>query len=99
MKRKITVAVEKSLLDRARAVAAKRGISLGDLVRGQLENVVRTELKQRVACDAEYQQAKARALALMASGFHLGGRGIRDRDALHDRAGLRTARTRRGSAR
>jgi hypothetical protein len=36
-----------------------------------------------------YEQAKAKALALLDSGLHLGGTGIEDRDALHDRQALR----------
>jgi hypothetical protein len=31
------------------------------------------------------EQAKARALAMMTTGFDLGGQGIGDRDALHER--------------
>lgn len=35
--------------------------------------------------DRQYLEAKQRAMALMESGFDLGGQGIRDRDALHER--------------
>jgi hypothetical protein len=32
-----------------------------------------------------YEQAKAKALAMISTGFALGGQGIENRDALHDR--------------
>jgi hypothetical protein len=43
------------------------------------------ERKYRVQVDREYAEASQRALALMATGFDLGGKGIADRDALHER--------------
>ncbi|HJZ96710.1 MAG TPA: DUF6364 family protein [Candidatus Solibacter sp.] len=80
-KQNITLSIEKSLLKKARAYAAGKGTSISAMLAGELSRIVARE-------DA-YQQAKARALARLRSPFHLGGTGIADRDALHDRANLR----------
>ncbi len=79
MRRKITLAIDRQLLKRARALAAQRGGSISGLA-AELEKLVREQ---------RYQQAKARALALLASGFHLGGGKMPSREELHDRQGLR----------
>ena len=82
MKRNITVAIDRDLLKRARALAAERGTSVSGLLA--------TELRKLVQDNDEYQRNKAKALALLASPpFRLGGKGIGDREALHDRQGLR----------
>lgn len=81
MKQNITLAIEERLLKRARAVAAKRGISVSAMLA--------EELRQIVDQATQYERAKKRALALLERGYHLGGAGIKDRAALHDRAGLR----------
>jgi hypothetical protein len=81
MKQNITVSIEARLLKRARVVAAERGISVSSLLANELRQIVERE--------AAYEQAKSKALALLAEPFRLGGRRIKDRAALHDRAGLR----------
>ena len=43
------------------------------------------ERKYQTQADREYAEASQRALSLMATGFDLGGKGIVDRDALHER--------------
>ena len=61
-----------------RARAAERGTSVSGLLATELEKFVRT--------DEDYQRAKAKALALLASPpFRLGGKGIGNREALHER--------------
>ena len=80
MKRKITLAIDRQLLKRARALAAQQDGSIGGLV-DVLEKLVKGE---------QYQHAKARALARLASGFHLGGGKMPTREELHDRQRLRT---------
>jgi len=72
VKRKITLAIDRELLKRARALASHRGGNISGLA-AELEKSVKEQ---------RYQQAKARALALMASGFHLGG-GKMPREELH----------------
>jgi len=82
MKQNITVAIDRRLLKRARAIAAERGTSVSGLLAAELEKLVRG--------DEEYQRAKSKALAFLASPpFRLGGKGIGNREALHDRQGLR----------
>ncbi len=76
-KQNVTVAIDKQLLKRARALAASRGASISSLLADGLRR-----LDEQVST---YEQAKARALALLDSGLHLGGAGIKDRDALHER--------------
>src|SRR5256885_13546798 len=64
-KHNITVAIEPSLLKRARAVAARRGRSVSALLAD--------ELRHLVADDAGYAAARKRALALLAAPLSLGG--------------------------
>lgn len=80
MKRKITLAIDRQLLKRARALAAQRGGNISGLA-AALEKLVNEE--------QGYHQARARALARLASGFHLGGGKMPNREELHDRQGLR----------
>ncbi|HEV3276149.1 MAG TPA: hypothetical protein VG860_04985 [Terriglobia bacterium] len=82
MKQNITLAIDRTLLKRARAVAAQRGTSISGLLATELQRLVQNE--------EEYQRARVRALAMLASPpFRLGGQGIGNREALHDRQGLR----------
>ncbi len=81
MKQNITLAIETPLLKRARAIAAQRGTSVSAMLA--------QELKRLVDRDAAYGQAKAKALAFLTKPFHLGGKGISCREALHDRQSLR----------
>jgi len=81
MKQNITLAIDRKLLKQARALAAQRGTSISGLLAAELEKLVNHE--------HEYQQARARALARLASGFHLGGGKMPSREELHDRQGLR----------
>ena len=68
MKRNITVAIDKALLKRVRAIAAQRGTTVGVLLAEELEKLVIQE--------AAYVRAKAKALAYLESPFHLGGRSL-----------------------
>ena len=81
MKQNITLAVDKSLLSRARAIAAQRGASVSALLAEELQKIVER--------DSVYEQAKQRALARLRSPFHLGGEKMADRESLHDRQKLR----------
>ena len=81
MKQNITLAVNKLLLKRARAIAAHRGTSTS----GWLSQ----ELGRLVSRQEAYEHARAKALAHLEKPFHLGGAGIPSREALHDRQGLR----------
>ncbi len=77
MKHNITLSVEQSLLKRARALAAQRGISISGLLAAELERLVNNA--------QEYERARARALARMESGYHLGGGKLPSREELHER--------------
>lgn len=63
------------VLDFARFLQAKQQQALGKT----------SETKAEGGEELTYKQAKARALTMMATGFGLGGQGIADRDALHER--------------
>jgi hypothetical protein len=79
-KRNITVAIEPGLLKRARAVAARRGLSVSALLA--------EELRELVAQDALYTAARKRALALFSTPLSLGGTPL-SRENLHERRRLR----------
>ena len=74
MKQNVTLRIDRNLFKRARALAAERGTSVSGLLAMELEKLVRG--------DEEYQRAKDKALALLASPpFRLGGKGIGKRAA------------------
>jgi hypothetical protein len=81
MKQNITLAIEQRLLKRARSFAAQQGTSVSAMLASELRRIVETH--------EEYAQAKSRALAQLDSPFQLGGRGILNREDLHDRHDLR----------
>ena len=79
-KRNITVAIDPGLLKKARAVAARRGLSVSALLAD--------ELRELVADDALYTAARKRALALFSAPLSLGGTPL-TREDLHERRRLR----------
>jgi len=79
-KSNITVAIEPSLLKKARAIAAGRGRSVSALLADHL--------RELVAEDVCYLSARKRALAMFSSPLPLGGAPLR-RDELHERRRLR----------
>lgn len=81
MKQNLTISVEKSLLRKARAIAAQRGSSISAMIAQELAAITNRE--------SEYEQARRRALARLATPFYLGGKGRASREALHDRQNLR----------
>lgn len=81
MKQNITLAIDQKLLRAARAVAAERGTSISAMLAD--------ELRAKVEQQERYEQARQLALAMLDKPWHLGGQGIGDREALHDRAALR----------
>ena len=81
MKQNITLALDKQVLKKARAFAARRGTSVSAMLADELGKIV--------AEQAQYEQAKVKALAQLSSPFRLGGAKVANRDALHDRQGLR----------
>lgn len=81
MKQNITLSLDNQLLKKARAFAAQRGTSVSAMLAD--------ELRRLVADEAAYEQAKVKALAHLSSPFRLGGAKAANREALHDRQGLR----------
>lgn len=76
MKQNITLALDKDIIQRLRMVAARRMTSVSNLLREELVALVDRAEK--------YDQAKAKALAFLDQGFHLGGKPAA-RDDLYDR--------------
>lgn len=81
MKQNITLSIDRRLLKQARVFAARRGISISQLLANDLQALTEQQ--------ASYEQAKHRALDLLKKKFRMGGKRVQDRDALHDRAVLR----------
>ncbi len=79
-KQNITVAIDPRLLKKARALAARRGLSVSA--------VLAEELRELVEADAGYQAARKRAIALLSMPLTLGGQPL-NREALHERSRLR----------
>lgn len=77
MKRNLTVQLDEEVVLKARVLAARRATSVSRLVAD--------EIRRLVTDDDRYRQAQRRALRQLERGFRLGGRGVPDRDALHDR--------------
>ena len=77
MKQNLTVSLDQQTVRKARILAARRETSISGLVAAQIEAMVSE--------DEAFEQAKARALALLDQGFHLGGQHRSDRTALHER--------------
>jgi hypothetical protein len=75
-KRNLTVQLDEETIRRAKVLAARRGTSISGLVARELEELV--------ARDARYEQARQRAVEIMAASVPRGGRTWR-RDELHER--------------
>jgi hypothetical protein len=73
----ITVKLDRRTLRMAKVLAARRNTSISRMLAQQIETLVGE--------DDAYEQARRRALALMESGFHLGGRIESSRDEWHER--------------
>jgi hypothetical protein len=80
LKHNITLAIEPGLLKKARAVAARRGLSVSALLAN--------EMRALVAEDWQYTLAHKRALALFSAPLSLGGTPL-TREDLHERRRLR----------
>ncbi len=77
MKRKITIALDRDLVRRAKIIAAQRNTTVSGLLSRELQRII--EGAER------YEKAKAQAIADLHSGFHLGGKITASRDELHTR--------------
>lgn len=73
----LTVSLDKEVIRRARVLAAKRGTSISKLVA--------EHIRAMIADDDRYEIAQVKALALLETGFALGGEIHGSRDELHER--------------
>jgi len=80
-KHNITLAIDGTLLKRARALAARRGLSVSALLADELRGLVDN--------DSAYESARRRAVALLQDGLSLRGVRIDDRESLHERHRVR----------
>jgi hypothetical protein len=76
-KQNITLRLSKRTIQKARVLAAQRSTSISGLLTSQIEQLAEAEDK--------YEQAMARAFAMMDEGFDMGEIPKLDRDALHER--------------
>ena len=79
-KHNITVAIDSALLKKARAIAARRGLSVSALLAA--------DLRELVDEDAGYVAARQRAFGLFLSDLALGGAPLA-REELHERRRFR----------
>jgi hypothetical protein len=75
-RRNLTVQLDEETIRQAKVLAARRGTSISGLVARELEELV--------ARDARYEQARQRAVEIMAASIPRGGRTWR-RDQLYER--------------
>ncbi|MBI5178468.1 MAG: CopG family transcriptional regulator [Nitrospinae bacterium] len=78
-KQNITLSLPKTLLKKAKSMAAIKGSSISEIVKETLE--------EKIGAESGYQGAKNRQIALMKKCASLGGRGRIpvSRDELHER--------------
>ena len=76
-KQNLTITLERTTIQKAKLLAARRSMSISGLVAHQIEALVEEE--------EEYRRAAREAIALLEEGFHLGGKLRVTRDQLHDR--------------
>ncbi|MBW2355838.1 MAG: hypothetical protein JRF23_03535 [Deltaproteobacteria bacterium] len=80
MKQNITLSLEKTLIQKAKILAASRNTSISKMIGDELTRLVETA--------ENYDRARRKAMAFLEAGFPLGGYPA-DREALHDRDHLR----------
>jgi len=80
-KQNVRVRLTRETIQKAKVLAARRGISMSALLAEQVERFVNE--------DEAYERAQRQALALLDQGFHLGGETRASREELHDNLMLR----------
>lgn len=81
MKQNITLALDREVLVAARIFAAQQGTSVSAMLA--------EELVEKIGSNRRYEHSKQIALAMLEQPCSLGGQGVNDREALHDRSALR----------
>jgi len=77
MKTNVTLRLDRDLLQEARVLAARQGLSVSRLMSEHLEGPVRK--------DKDYEKAERRALERLEKGYDLGWNPPASRDELHER--------------
>jgi hypothetical protein len=81
MKQNITLSLDREVLLAARVFAAQQGTSVSAMLA--------EELREKIGKDRHYEHSKQIALSMLEQPWPLGGQGIGNREALHDRTSLR----------
>jgi hypothetical protein len=81
MPRNITLALDEEILQEARVLAARQGLSVSAFLRRELSRLVEDQ--------RGYARARDAAVRRLAHGTSLGGGSLPSREDLHDRAKLR----------
>ena len=81
MKQNITLALDQEILLAARVFAAKKNTSISAMLA--------EELYEKIGKERLYEHSKQIALAMLEQSWSLGGIGMKNREALHDRTLLR----------
>ena len=81
MKQNITLALDREVLLAARVFAAQQGTSVSAMLAD--------ELIEKIGNNRRYEHSKQIALSMLEQPWSLGGQGLNDREALHDRTALR----------
>lgn len=76
-KQNVTISLSQETLRKAKILAAKRSTSISGLLAQQVEMLVGAE--------EAYERSARAALAMLETGFHLGGTIAVSRDELHER--------------
>jgi len=76
-KQNLNIRLDRQTIQKAKILAAKRSISVSDLVARQIEILAGAE--------EAYERAERQAKSLLEKGLHLGGKIRANRDALHKR--------------
>ena len=81
MKQNITLSMDKALIHKAKIIAAQRHTSISGMLSRELEKMVSEHER--------YERSKRNAIEHLEKGYHFGGKGIQNREALHEREDLR----------
>jgi hypothetical protein len=76
-KQNVVVRLDRQTIQEAKIIAARRSMSIGDLLAQQIEILVRKE--------EAYARAQRQALIFLDRGFHLGGAIPKRREVTHER--------------
>ncbi|MGB6877624.1 MAG: hypothetical protein WBD87_16490 [Candidatus Acidiferrales bacterium] len=76
-KQNVTISLSRSVLKKARILAARRETSISGLLAQEIETLVGNE--------EAYERAERQAMAILNRGFHMGGVITAGRDELHER--------------